>query len=412
MAIKVIPFFSSITPEILRDFVSEKVRSENIEILMPEDYVAKQKSESEIFRELIYILVGSGGSENLIEEFVKNNELGHPIYLLSHDLNNSLPAAMETRASLDKQGFPSKIVHGSLDELAEQLQFRTKHATIVERIRESRLGIIGKPSHWLIASRVDEDSVKNQWGMTIEHFPMTDLLNNIVPQLSEESESQLNSFLENATCNDIPNEEVENAARVAQRVSEIVDSEELDAVTIECFDLLMQTKISGCYALSTLNEREHFVAGCEGDIPSTFTMLLAKHLTGKPIFMANVADVDVPSNVATFAHCTLPTSLASSYKIMTHYETGMSLGVRGTIDPQRITVLKVSGENLSRYWVSSGEIIENLENEIACRTQIRVKLDEPVSYFLQESLANHHIIILGDYVEEFKKFFSFAIDGW
>ncbi|MHA2141783.1 MAG: hypothetical protein ACXADC_06960 [Candidatus Thorarchaeota archaeon] len=97
---------------------------------------------------------------------------------------------------------------------------------------------------------------------------------------------------------------------------------------------------------------------------------------------------------------------------MTHYESGMSLGVRGTIDSQRITVLKVSGEELDRYWISSGDIIENLENETACRTQIRVKLDEPVNYFLEESLANHHIIILGDYAEEFRKFFSYVIDGW
>ncbi len=411
MAIKVIPFFSPLTPENLRDIVLEKMKINDVEILMPEDYTTMLQIEPERVRGQILILVGSGGSENLISDFVNKTSL-RSILLLSHNLNNSLPAAMETRASLEQQGFPSKIIHGTLNELAKQLQTRAQFAAIIERIGESKLGIIGKPSHWLIASGVDDSSVKERWGLEIEHIPMETLLANIAPDLSEDSVSQLKEFLGNATCSEIPEEGVEKAAQVAQRVSQIVESEGLQAVTVECFDLLMQTKVSGCYALSTLNERELFVAGCEGDIPSTFSMLLAKHLTGRPVFMANVTDVDLAANTATFAHCTLPTSLATDYRIMTHYETGMSIGVRGSIEPQRITILKTSGEDLARYWVSGGTIIENLENETGCRTQIRAKLEESVTYFLEESLANHHIIVLGDFVDKFKDFFSFAIHGW
>ncbi len=412
MAIKVIPFFSPLTPEGLRDVVLEKMKIADVEILMPEDYTTMLQIEPERVRGQIYILVGSGGTENLIDDFVSKVKLPHTIILLSHNLNNSLPAAMETRASLEHQGLASRIVHYSLVDLAEQLQIRAQYAAIIERIGESTLGIIGKSSHWLIASGVDDASVKRRWGLTIERLPMDFLLNNVTPDLSGESQSQLKEFLNRASSIDISEEEAEKAARVAQRVSLIVESEELNAVTLECFDLLKQTKVSGCYALSTLNERPLFAAGCEGDIPSTFTMLLAKHVTQKPVFMANVSDVDAVSNIATFAHCTLPTSIATDYRIMTHYETGMSLGVRGTIAPQSVTVLKVSGDDLACYWVSGGEVVENLENETGCRTQIRVKLQEPVTYFLEESLANHHVIILGDFAEEFKDFFSFAINGW
>jgi L-fucose isomerase-like protein len=412
MAIKIIPFFSTLTPESLRDVVLEKMKIDDIEILMPEDYTTMLQIEPERVRGQIYILVGSGGSENLIDDFVSKTELPHTIFLLSHGLNNSLPAAMETRASLDQQGYASRIIHGSLGELSDQLQIRAKYAAIIERIGESKLGIIGKPSNWLIASGVDDDSVKRRWGLTIERLPIDILLDNVTQDLSGESESHLKEFLNKASSSDISEEEAEKAARVAQQLSKIVESEELNAVTLECFDLLMQTKVSGCYALSILNERALFVAGCEGDIPSTFTMLLAKHLTQKPVFMANVTDIDAASNIATFAHCTLPTSIATDYRIMTHYETGMSLGIRGTIGSQSVTVLKVSGDDLTRYWVSKGDIVENLENETGCRTQIRVKLQEPVTYFLEKSLANHHILILGDFAKEFNDFFSFAINGW
>ncbi|MFX1332554.1 MAG: hypothetical protein ACFE9W_13410 [Promethearchaeota archaeon] len=411
MAIKVIPFFSPLTPTSFRDSVLKMMKIEDVEVLMPEDYTTMMQIEPERVKGRTYILVGSGGSENLINDFVNKTSLGS-IFLLSHPQNNSLPAAMETRASLEQQGIPSRIIHGPLTKLAEQLKTRAKFAAVIEKIGASKLGVIGNSSNWLVASGVDDARVKERWGLDIEHLPIETLLDNMAPDLDEESEAQLKEFLSNASCSDVSEEEVAKAARVARRVSQIVDSEHLDAVTIECFELLMQTKISGCYALSTLNERDDFVAGCEGDIPSTFTMLLAKHLFRKPVFMANVADVNLESNTATFAHCTLPTSLASEYRIMTHYETGMSLGLRGTISPQKITIMKVFGKDLTQYWASSGDIIENLENKTGCRTQIRVKLQDSVSYFLEESLANHHVIVLGEFAERVKDFFSFAVEGW
>ncbi|MCK5049810.1 MAG: fucose isomerase, partial [Candidatus Heimdallarchaeota archaeon] len=58
------------------------------------------------------------------------------------------------------------------------------------------------------------------------------------------------------------------------------------------------------------------------------------------------------------------------------------------------------------YWVSTGTILRNIENESACRTQLEIKLDKPVEYFLKNSLANHHIMVLGDHEKEIKMFFD------
>jgi L-fucose isomerase-like protein len=169
----------------------------------------------------------------------------------------------------------------------------------------------------------------------------------------------------------------------------------------------MDTSISGCYSLSYLNNKDNFVAGCEGDIPATFTMLLSKLLSGKPSFMANIASVDQELNTAVFAHCTIPTSITDRYEIVNHFETGMSVGIRGKLPLTEVTVIKVLGEDLSDYWVSRGTIIDNLVNDKGCRTQIRVAMDEPVDYFLDESLANHHILVLGDFQEDFIGFFEY-----
>jgi L-fucose isomerase-like protein len=216
------------------------------------------------------------------------------------------------------------------------------------------------------------------------------------------------SFKEPSTSCSPSDDEIRKAGLVADALNKLVHENSLEAVTVECFSLLMETSVSGCFALSLLNDLQEVTAGCEGDIPATFTMMLGRMLTGQLGFMSNVTQIDKGENTAVFAHCTLPTKLTESYEITSHFETGLSIGIRGTWREQDVTVFKVFGEDLSEYWVSDGKFVENLVNETGCRTQIRVALDEDVGYFLERSLANHHIVFPGKHAERIHQFFSFV----
>ena len=56
--------------------------------------------------------------------------------------------------------------------------------------------------------------------------------------------------------------------------------------------------------------------------------------------------------------------------------------------------------------INIGELVKNLTEFNLCRTQIQLRLDEPVSYFLTESIGNHHLIIKGDHTEIINEFFK------
>jgi hypothetical protein len=56
----------------------------------------------------------------------------------------------------------------------------------------------------------------------------------------------------------------------------------------------------------------------------------------------------------------------------------------------------------------SGKMVDNLVNETGCRTQVHFTLTEDVDYFLEQSLANHHIIFPGNHAEKIRRFFSYA----
>jgi L-fucose isomerase-like protein len=104
-------------------------------------------------------------------------------------------------------------------------------------------------------------------------------------------------------------------------------------------------------------------------------------------------------NTIVLAHCTLPLSMCESYKLNTHFESGIGVAIKGNIKEQEITIFKLA-RNLKDYYVSTGKIITNINENNLCRTQIVVKLDDDVKYFLNRPYGNHHIIVLGNHKDK------------
>ncbi len=399
MKLKIIPFFSPISPEGTKDQVINQLSLTKAEIIEPADFKFETKTDKN------YMFIGTGGTENAVAEFLLKNPIPPPVIILSYDLRNSLPAAMEIRSYLEQRNLETRIVHSSLPELIQMIYEWCDFVEILNQLEGSSIGIIGLPSSWLVASHVNSNKVKNQWGLTTKQLPLDALIESAK---STGKTDYSDSFKQSSASCTPTDDELRKAGLVAQALIELVRKHKLNAVTVECFSLLMETSISGCFALSLLNDLKESTAGCEGDVPATFTMMLGRMLTGKLGFMSNVTHVEEKENTAIFAHCTIPMSLAERYEITSHFETGLSIGIRGTFAHQPVTVFKVFGEDLSEYWVSDGVILENLVNETGCRTQIRVKLDEKVDYFLKRSLANHHIVFPGKHAEKIRRFFSFV----
>jgi L-fucose isomerase-like protein len=400
MPINIVPFFSMVSPKNLKEEVLAEIQQDGVRLVTS----ASELSANEPF----LIFIGTGGTENDVADFLNAVDSATQVTILSYDQRNSLPASMEIRAYLEKKGVRARIVHKPLAQLRNLLARYSGYSEILEKIKNSRLGIIGKPSTWLIASTVEPEKVAQEWGIEMVDIPIEKLTKQLAAEADMKSISAIRKFQTKALCQDVSDMDIHKAGKVLQRMEEIVREHRLDAVTMQCFTLLQDTGISGCFSLSSLNDMTDFVAGCEGDVPATFTMMLSKAITGNASFMANVASVNVEFNTAVFAHCTIPLSLTEEYEITTHFETGMSIGVRGKMALTDVTVFKVFGDDLSKFWVSNGTVLENLVNETGCRTQIRVMMDEPVEYFLEESFANHHIIIPGDHAQEIIDFFDYV----
>ena len=343
------------------------------------------------------IFIKSGGVEGKFKEIFENSS--GPFFLLSSNLHNSFAAALEISSFLRQRGKRVEIIHGNSDYIAQRIKTLRKISEVKNKLPLVKLGVIGKPSDWLIASEVDYKNIKKILGLSLIDIEIDELIKEV-----DQNQHFEHPKLKEIRKKEFDNKSVEGALKIYNGFKAIVSKYKLNGITVRCFDLLKIYKNTGCLGLSLLNN-DGIVAGCEGDIPALISMVILYYLTGQPVFMANPSSVDIEKNEAIFAHCTLPLNMPENYFLKTHFESGLGVGIRGEIRTGKATIFKLSG-NGEQFFVSSGEIIENLNLGNLCRTQIRLRIEEDVNYFLYNSIGNHHLICKGDYSKLVREFFK------
>ncbi len=343
------------------------------------------------------VFVGGGGTES---EFLKvYKKLPSNIYLLTTKVNNSLAASMEILSFLYDKKINSEILHGSIEQIAKRISQIGNNFNTLNLLSKTCIARIGRPSDWLIASDVNADKLLRKFGVRVIDIDMDEFIAEINKNAYEEDD--WTTEFKKLKFND---EEMQKALSVYGAILRLKEKYQFNALTVRCFDLLTTVKTTSCIALSLLNA-QGIHSACEGDVPSLMSMIIAKTLTQKPVFQSNPSIIDKDNNQVLLAHCTLPFDMSSSKELMTHFESGIGVALRGKIQEGEATVFKCSGL-LDRYFCSSAKITQNLEDMDSCRTQIMVKLDRSVEYFFRQPIGNHHIVINGDYAGDIDSFFS------
>ena len=329
------------------------------------------------------VLVGSGG----VEEMVKANIDRLPPYvvLIADGLKNSLAASLEILSWMRQDDRPGRVLHGPT-------------GFIMQGIND--YGVIGKPSGWLIASNVDYAAMHKRWGVEMVDVPLDEVVKGYEAVTDDEVQTITDEFITRASGIKEPSrDEVVKAMRLYRSVKGIVERYRLDAFTLNCFDLIPTTRTTGCVALALLNQ-EGIPAGCEGDEQTLLTMLAVQAATGEMTFMANPSKIlDNAAHEIVFAHCTIAPAMTDRYIVRDHYESLSGVAVEGIFDPMDMTVVKCGGKGMERYFISRARLLECTTNPNMCRTQLHLRLDEPLDYFLERSIGNHHVIVRGDYVQ-------------
>lgn len=348
--------------------------------------------------DLSVIYVRTGGTEGLFKsvfEQVSRSADGkiRPVRLLTSGKSNSLAASMEILSFLRQHDRPGEIIHGNDLYVAGRLARLCRAETARRKLAGARLGVIGAPSDWLIASRADPAPIREKLGIELIDIPIAELI-------AEAAKPEYPR-------NDLPAAILADAGRLPEKVAaywegalriygglkRLVEKYRLDGLTLRCFDLLDALGNTGCLALALLNA-EGIPSGCEGDVPTLLTMAVAQALTGVSGFQANPSRIDPQTGEVLFAHCTVPFDMLRRHTYDTHFESGIGVAIHGELPEGPATVFKLSGD-LSRSCIAEAELLRNQYQQDLCRTQVVLRTAGLADYFLTDPIGNHHVILPG-----------------
>lgn len=352
------------------------------------------------------VFVVTGGTERLILERAHLGP-GEPALLLAHPGHNSLPAALEVLARLQQQNVRGRVLYlaapddeAGLRELAAALHDRA----VRRALQAARIGLVGRPSDWLVASSPSHQIVREVWGPTVVPLPLDPLFDppdTEINVLGERAARQIRSGateLLEAAETDLP-----AAGRVHAALRRMIEAGRLDAVTVRCFDLVTRRRTTGCLALARLND-EGVIAGCEGDLVATLAMLWAHRLLDVLPWMANPSRLDRARGRLALAHCTIAPSLTRGYRLRSHFESGLGVGIQGTLPEGPVTLLRLGGARLEELRALDGVLVENTDRPDLCRTQVEVEIGtRALDEMLAHPLGNHTVLLIGHHAAALRR---------
>ena len=354
----------------------------------------------------LVVFVATGGTEQLILQGA-HFDAREPALLVAHPGHNSLPAALEVLARVQQMGNRGQVhyLRGPDDEDGlQRLAGAIRDRSVRRALLASRIGLVGEPSDWLVASSPTIETVRSVWGPTVVPLPLEPLLADPDAEIAARGEAFARDFRLGAEALVEPAEsDLLTSGRVHAMLRKVVDAEHLDAVAVRCFDLVVRKRMTGCLALAQLND-EGIVAGCEGDLVATVAMLWARHLIGTIPWMANPARVDLDRRVLTLAHCTVPRGAAGAYRLRSHFESGLGVGIQGMMPTGPVTLVRIGGARMEQLRAIDGDLLLNTDHPDLCRTQVEVEIGrDELEDLLARPLGNHMVLVGGQHAAALRR---------
>ena len=355
-----------------------KLQNSNFEIVN-QGLVSKQKQIKELNPDIYLLYILTGGTESLIKKFESYDT---PVVLKTNSKGNSLPSAIEAREYL-RGKVPLEIIH---ENPTLEKTIMDKEMENLRKNLKGKIGSIGGPSNWLIASNVKKNRLKD-FGIEEKHIPTKRIIEKI--RKTEVNSNKAKKIIEKSKEleNNVSKEDVQKTTKIYKALKDIIEEEKLNSITVRCIDLIKEVGTTFCLPLSLLND-EGIVAGCEGDPRSLFGMMIGKTISDTPTYMGNLADYD--KNSITLSHCTIPLELTNSFSLHTHYETNSGVSIRGNIRKKKVTIFGLDN-NLKNAVITEGTIINTEEKKDMCRTQLKISVKNPSKY-VENAFGNHQIV--------------------
>lgn len=243
-----------------------------------------------------------------------------------------------------------------------------------------------------------------QFGTAIQYVSYRDLDDAFQKASVAEARKAADEFIRGALRVVEPTrQEIEDALRFYLGVQEVLRRERANAITVDCLGGFRRGDLKAypCVAWTKLNDAGLYGV-CEADLLSTMTQLLLTAFSNKPGFVSDPV-FDTSRNEIIHAHCVSATALQgvggppSPYIIRSHMEDNKGVSLQVLV-PLGDTVTCAKFLSPTKFAVSTGEVIGNVDAPHGCRTKFRTRVADAQKFLRNFSGGLHRVVVWGDYV--------------
>ncbi len=318
----------------------------------------------------------------------------------------ALSSSALAAGSLREAGILAELIYAPPDDPStiERICSTILAAKAYSRIKESRIGVIGKLFPNLVSCRYDAQALNQRLGTTL------------IPISFDEVRKKIGIISQDAQAIDQMRQEISSSFAVDQTqvaaldagvklhlaLKQIAQEQEIDGYATECWSGFPQELgLNPCLGFV----EDAYTIACEGDVMLCAALLIVRYLTGRSAYVGDLFDLDV-YGLVTLVHCGAPASLASNKGsvILSKSQLAMERGFetvtcRPQLDPGPVTLLRFYGRECDQMHLAVGEL---MDGEITPNLTVKVRLAGDRWKFLSQCFGNHYVAAAGDIRNELK----------
>lgn len=324
----------------------------------------------------------------------------------------AIASAGVMRESFEEFGYRFKFVIGNPgnETLGREIFSFLKAAQTLHVLKDKRLGMLGYVSMGMYTGLGDHIKVKRIFGTEIVHIDQYSLLACLQDVGQKEIEAQKKELREQWNiASSIPEEMLDKNAAIYLRMKELVEENQLDALTAKCqYEMSVDYGFSPCVALSLLGA--DMPVSCEGDIYLLLSQMILQGITGETTAYGDILAF-VEGGIICAACGFAPKSFlaAECPRIEQHTAICSGMLITSTFKSQDVTVIRLANwKNGFKMHIIEGHT-EKLKNfhEIGCPAYAGavIKFDNKnVESFKQEIMSQHYAIVPGKHGAVLREF--------
>ncbi|MGB9759655.1 MAG: L-arabinose isomerase family protein [Thermoproteota archaeon] len=254
------------------------------------------------------------------------------------------------------------------------------------------------------------EALEKTFGSKVVKVSVEELLEEYKKVNEEEAEGVAEAWVASAQFVEPKKEEIVKSAKMYIAMKNLLEKYDAKGITIDCLGLFYSNKLPAYPCLGYVQLlNDGFIATCEADLDSSITQAVIEFATGRPGFVSDPV-IDQAKNQIIYAHCLAATKVygkergSTLYKIRTHAEDrkGAALQALWPLGEQITTIkFNVMQKAMSLH---SGKIVENVEEEKACRTKVAAEANVNLilnNWNREADFGWHRVSVVGNFREKF-----------